>query len=261
MKFKQSIFITLAFIYLTVTGCTGDYTKIHSLDMTVSEAPEVHGANTSLAPHSAAWRFTGKVNYNPNEEIYDTLKTKGERTDVTYKMGGTDFSGKIDFLYKLDGFIFGTGLGYKDGFYHHFTLGTNLKHFEFGIFFGLFHQYSDIDYQGSKCHYSLFLFNEKEEECESFTEDQSDFYTTYLLGAYAGLIFDDLFLNYSVSTYKPNILIEEHSPKLIKVVTQYITLGYRISKWFELSAGSSITYTTTPHWYYGWTGGISFYAL
>ena len=35
----------------------------------------------------------------------------------------------------------------------------------------------------------------------------------------------------------------------------------RMNKWLELSAGASISYINRPHWYYGFTGGLSFYAM
>lgn len=261
MQIKQAI-LSLAFSSLFFMGCEGGYTKIHTLDINVSEAPEVHGANTNQAPHSASWRLTGKVNTSSKDEITDQVTSRGNSANVTYKLGGTDFSGKIDFLYKVDGFIFGSGLGFKDGIYHHFTLGTNLRNFEFGAFFGFYHQYDKIEYEASRCEYEYHLFSSTDETCSSsFYESVYRFNTAPFIGAYAGLIIDKFFINYSVSVYSPSVNIEENAPTLAAIATQYLTAGIRINKWIELSAGSTMTYMDTPHWHYGFTGGISFYAM
>ena len=106
--------------------------------MTASEAPEVHGANTCQTPHSASWRVTGKVNVNDKKDvdISEKVSRTGGIDDVfdgkyysfgsaIYEMGGIDFTGKIDFLYKADFLVIGSGVGYKDGVFHHFTMGIS----------------------------------------------------------------------------------------------------------------------------------------
>ena len=246
------------------SGCETYHTKIHSLETTISEAPEVHGANTSQQPHSAAWRFSGKINSNSREDVGDFVRGSShieDNTNVTYKLGGMDFSAKVDFLYKLDGFIFGTGIGFKDGVYHHFSLGANLQYVEFGMFLGFFHQYHNAYYNVSKCQTIIHLFKESEEDCDSFNDERNIFTISPFMGAYAGIMIHDFFINYSVSVYKPSIDIENNSLDLAAITTQYITLGYRINKYFELSAGAVINYKNIPHWNYGWTSGISFYTF
>lgn len=260
---KGKLFISILGALFFI-GCEGYHTKLHTLDMTVSEAPEVHGANTSQAPHSASWRITGKINSVQKKEVKETTKSSSaysENTDITYKIGGKDFSGKADFLYKIDGFFFGTGLGYKDGIYHHFTLGANLQHVEFGLFFGLYHQYYEMDYDASRCEYEYNLFSDKDEKCEAYSDSRQDFFTSPFIGAFASIYIDKFFINYSASVYSPRIKIEENSPDLAAITTQYITAGIRINRWIELSAGTSITYINKPQWYHGFTGGISFYAM
>lgn len=259
MQIKQAI-IYLALSSLFFMGCESGYTKIHSLNLTVSEAPEVHGANTTMPSHSASWRFTGKVNSSSKETVHDKFNSRSNSINALYSIGGTDLSGKFDFLYKVDGFIFGTGAGYKDGIYHHFTAGANLDYFEFGLFFGLYHQYARVEYDATHCDYTYHLFTSKDEECTSeYNREFSDIYTSPFFGAYAGLIISKFFINYSVSVYSPSINIEDNSPDLAAITTQYLTAGVRINKWIELSAGTSITYMNIPHWHYGFTGGISFY--
>ncbi len=256
--------LVLALSAFAFMGCDGYHTRIHSLNMTIAEAPEVHGANTSQSAHSASWRFTGKVNSNSREDVTKTVKGTSyasDNTKVTYKLGGTDFSAKADFLYKLDGFTFGTGAGFKDGLYHHFTLGANLQYFEFGFFFGFFHQYNNVKYVGSKCQYIYHLFTETEEDCQSFSDDRDIITTSPFMGSYAGIMIDNFFINYSVGVYKPSVDIEKSSLDLAIITTQYITIGYRINRRIELSLGAVINYMDIPHWNYGFTGGLSFYAM
>ena len=265
MKIKQKgklLVIILSTLFFL--GCEGYHTKLHTLDMTVAEAPEVHGANTNQAPHSASWRFTGKINSVHKEEVQETTKRNNqysENTNITYKIGGIDFSGKADFLYKVDGFIFESGLGYKDGIYHHVSFGANLQYFEFGIFLGLYHHYVEMDYNASRCEYDYYIFSDNDEKCETYSDNQSDFFTSPFIGAFASIYIDKFFINYSASIYSPRVKIKENKPNLATITTQYITAGIRINRWIELSAGASITYINTPHWYYGFTGGLSFYAM
>jgi len=265
MQNKQKInLFVLILTTLFFLGCDGYHTKLHTLDLTVSEAPEVHGVNTNQSPHSGSWRFTGKVNSVQKDEVKERSNrviSHSERTDVTYKVGGLDFSGKADFLYEVDGFFFGSGLGFKDGIYHHFSLGTNLQHIELGLFFGLYHHYTGMDYGASLCEYEYHIFSDNEERCETYSESRYDFFTSPFIGAFASVYIDKFFINYSASLYSPRVKIEENEPDLAAITTQYIAAGIRINKWIELSAGASITYINTPHWYYGFTGGISFYAM
>ena len=98
--------------------------------MTASEAPEVHGANTYQQQHSASWRVTGKINSNTRRDVKITAepfrsKKEGAEADWLYKMGGVDFTGSADFLYKADDEFFGGGVGYTDGIYHYCMFGEN----------------------------------------------------------------------------------------------------------------------------------------
>lgn len=258
-----ALFIAFSLACLFSAGCSDSYTKLHSLKVTVSEAPEVHGTNTSQKPHSASFRFTGKVNSNrPNtthEQISNEIHGKTYSTDVYYKLGGIDLSGKFDFFYKVDNFFFGSGVGYKDGVYHHFTTGVNLEHFELGIFLGLYHQYSDLEYESSKCEFVVHIFSENEETCESYGDHHYRLNNSPFMGAFTGIMLDKMFFNYSVSVYSPNIEIDDYTLDAAIITSNYFTLGYRFNKWVEISGGAIITYLDTPLWYYGVTVGASLY--
>ena len=80
------------------------------------------------------------------EEMFDGDDL--ESSDAAYKMGGLDFAGKVDYLYKSNYFLFGLGAGYKDGLFNHVTFGWNFSHIEFGAFTGVYHQYNEMQYYG-----------------------------------------------------------------------------------------------------------------
>ena len=251
---------------LVSTGCVT--TNLHRFRMTASEAPEVHGANTNLKPKSNNWRFTGKVNYNYEkkvdisenfhwnktlDELFDGEKI--ESSDAAYKMGGLDFTGKIDYLYKSNYFVFGLGAGYKDGLFNHVTFGWSFSHIEFGVFTGIYYQYSDLQYYGevvtSDC--------EDEGDCQKISDHNSELNTSVFGGAYAGIYLDKLFFNYSVSTYTPNPQISGKGLNIPSITSHYFTVGYRFNDWLEITAGGIFTDIDDAGTNGGYTGGVSFY--
>ena len=223
-------------------------------------------------PHSSSWRASGSINANNRknvnitknssvakdlEHLFDTYEDIGS---AKYQMGGIDFTGKIDYFYKVDNLILGTGVGYKDGIYHHFTLGVNLLYFELGGFIGAFHQYSELEYEGKTCNDEWYY---DENKCRSFYDEHRRYNHSLLGGIFAGLYFDKIFFNYSVSTYKPNPEIEgddDYDMDVPGIATNYFTVGYRLNRWIEFSIGSNLTYIGSANaWNYGFSGGISFY--
>lgn len=257
---------------LVSTGCVSTY--VHKFRMTASEAPEVHGANTYQMPHSSSWRITGKVNANQKKNVditeessvYKDLSHLFENYEdfshATYAMGGIDFTGKIDYLYKIDNLILGMGVGYKDGVYHHFTLGYNFFNFEFGGFIGGFHQYSDLEYDGQSCE-DVSFYDDK--YCRPFEDHHYRFNSSIMGGMFAGVYFDRLFFNYSMSMYKPSPIIEsreDYDLSVPTIMTNYFTTGYRFNRWIEFSVGGIATYVEgVSAWNLGFTGGISLYLM
>ena len=268
MKFKHAASFILCIIFaLFCTGCVT--TNVHKFRMTASEAPEVHGANTRQASHSSLWRFTGKINYNAEKNVNIT-KDVSEAPDLdrlfdvpikfkdaSYKMGGLDFSGKGDFLYKASNFVIGGGLGYKDGFFSHLTMGANYSHFEFGVFLGGYNQYIDMQYSGDKgedC-------GDSDSDCSNFSHSGTDFAGSFFGGFYTGFYLEKFFTNLSVSTYSPNPKIEGTNLDVPRITTAYLTIGYRLNRWLEFSVGGIATFigTSEGNSYPGVTGGVSIY--
>ena len=267
MKFKHVTSFILSFIFaLFSTGCVT--TNVHKFRMTASESPEVHGINTYQKDNTGSWRFTGKVNYNREKNV-DITKNASESADLDnlftamkfksaeYILGGIDFSGKVDYLYKGSGYVIGGGLGYKDGIFSHLTVGANFSHFEFGAFIGMYSQYSKIEYwgeTGENC-------GNSDGDCESFDDHEYSRNSSIFAGMYAGYYFDKLFFNLSVSSYRPYPKINGAKLDVPGIATAYLTTGYRLNRWLEFSVGGIVTHigTSDSQDNLGVTSGISLY--
>lgn len=252
---------------LVSTGCVT--TQIHKFRMTVSEAPEVHGANTNQKQNSGTWRFTGKVNYNYEakeiisedihrpmdfDEMFDGDKLKFD--DAAYKMGGLDFTAKVDYLRKTEYFVYGLGAGYKDGFFNHLLFGWNFSHFEFGGFAGLYTQFNEVEYEG------VVIDDDEDGTTQKIHEKDNHTGTSFFAGAYAGLYLEKLFFNYSVSTYLPPTITIANKLELNvpRITSHYFTVGYRINQWVEITAGGIFTDIDTDGGANGgYTAGVSLY--
>ena len=269
MKLRYAVSFVVSMLFALVsTGCVT--TNIHKFRMTVSESPEVHGANIKQEAHSGSWRFSGNVNYNFEKNVNITENTSESKDldeflndlavlkrtkfqSAKYKMGGVDFSGKVDYLYKARGFVIGGGLGYKDGMISHLTIGANFSHFEFGSFIGVYCLHSDIEYWGETSEGSDGV-------SVTFKDHNDQTNTSIFAGMYAGLYFDKLFFNLSVSSYKPNPKMKEIDLRVPGIATVYLTTGYRLNRWFEFSVGGIATYIDAPNGFNGGvTSGISLY--
>ena len=264
----KKIFIITAFSVLFFTGCVSSSTHIDKLKVSTSEAPEVHGMNTNLNSHSSMLRINGKMNISKHKDV-----NLSKNEEEVYEMGGIDIAGKFDYLYKKNTVVIGFGLGLDDGLYHHFTLGWNFSHFEFGGFLGFFHQYRDIQYSGKKCSATKkqnvsidgsVLW--KEDVCTSYTpfdKHKSEFNTNLFIGTFAGVFIDKYFFNYSLSYYSPSIEIEGEGYDLPSVTSHYFTLGYKFNKKIEFSVG--VVSTKVDYRYakrqYGITGSVSYYLM
>ena len=253
---------------LVSTGCVT--TQLHKFRMTVSEAPEVHGANTNQKQNSSTWRFTGKVNYNYEKKVnisedihrpmnFDEMFDENilEFDDAAYKMGGLDFAAKVDYLRKSNYFVYGLGVGYKDGFFNHLLFGWNFSHFEFGAFAGLYTQFNEMEYEG------VVVDDDEDDAGQTIRDHSSHTGNSFFAGAYAGFYLEKLFFNYSISTYfPPSITIENRLELSVpRITSHYFTVGYRINDWVEISAGGIFTIIDVSDWgdNFGYTGGVNLY--
>lgn len=254
----QKKFFLLFFIFL-FTGCSLPSVKNLHLNMDVSEAPEVHGANTYQLSNTSLKRLTGKLNYN----LEDEREFENGSRDIVYYVGVLDFTFKYDYIKKGKDYLFaGAGVGYKDGLFYHFSLGANMPHIEIGGFLGLYHHFTQLDYKGEYCTESFLFFPT---ECEHFSKDDYDITTSLFAGAFASFYLEKFFINYSVSVYDPTVTLKipngDYSLSLPSISSHYLAFGYRLNKRLEFTSGAIFNYINSPaaSWYIGLTSGINFY--
>lgn len=254
----QKIFFLLFFIFL-FTGCSLPSVKNLHLNMDVSEAPEVHGANTYQLSNTSLKRLTGKLNYN----LEDEREFENGSRDIVYEVGVLDFTFKYDYIKKGKDYLFaGAGVGYKDGLFYHFSLGANMPHIEIGGFLGLYHHFTQLDYKGEYCTESFLFFPT---ECEPFSKEDYDITTSLFVGAFASFYLEKFFINYSVSVYDPTVTLKipngDYSLSLPSISSHYLAFGYRLNKRLEFTSGAIFNYIHSPaaSWYIGLTSGINFY--
>lgn len=261
---KFFIAMTL-FSVLFLQGCMATSTRINKLKVSTSDAPEVHGYNTNLAVHSDVLKINGKINISSRENVSISKKENEE-----YEMGGIKVAGKLDYLHKINTLILGLGLGIDDGIYHHFTLGWNFTHFEFGGFIGSFHQYGNVQYDVERC-----IATEKQnttldgivlwsnDVCTSYipyNKNKSEFNSDLFIGLFAGVFIDDFFYNYSLSYYYRDIDIEGERHRLAAVTSHYFTIGYKLNEQFEFTVGGVVTEIgdKVPKRHIGFNGSVSY---
>ena len=252
---KKSLFLFSLIVILSSEALAYESERI--LNATVSDAPEVHGSNTTQEPYSSMWRVSGKVIGAKEEKIDDKERT--------YEIGGVEGSGKIDYLHKSGTLIFGAGLGYDDGLYYHLTLGWNFRDFEFGFFTGHI-LFRDIKYSGEKCveteknnvtiDGAVFWSRTVCASYEPFEKEEIKYVEDLFLGGFVGIIIGKSFLNYSFS-------IEGFDIVDTPILSHYISMGYRFGDFIELSLGTVLTNVGSLEsgYVYGITGTVGFYLM
>jgi len=248
---------------ILVCGCTT--TQISRFELETSEAPEVSGPNRYLEPKTTTYRLFGTLKLDKNEDIAvsgkyrdwdaDTLaKVKTFFANGIYHMGGFEGTGGFELYKKSDNAVYGLGIGYNDGIYHHITYGFNFQHFEFGSYLGFFHQYMHVKYSGSSCSGVNTCLHDNED----FNEDKNVFESSLFWGLYAGVFIGDFFLNYSLSGYTPGLDTDDESVSTPTITSNYFTLGYHINKNFAVSVGA-VGSDVASHWHWAGSCGIHYY--
>lgn len=214
----------------------------------------------------------------PQEKVHDNFVRK----NMDY------FSGDIEYLTKsgssrdaIDqnaGGMFSFGIAYRQGALIHAGFGINTRYFEVGATLGLWGQYRHLTYRATKysCYRDVFPANfyayQDDEDKEIYEEHYTDYDdATTIVGTYGGYLsayYGPMFLTFSASIYTPVMTLttsdsyygfrnmEEDMPK---VITEYFTFGYRISKMVEVHAGASNMLGEFEGWHWGATGGVSLY--
>ena len=204
MKHFAYISLCLA-LCLLFAGCTR--TRISGFRVETPEAPEVEGVHTYMEPHSMSYRFSGSMNISPKETMAvsgsysnyssDSLMEDSRKFTARgiYEFGGSDVNATFDWFSKASVLLFGFGVGYDDGIYHHLKLGFNTSVFEAGVYVGFFHHYTELEIDGSTC--STWPCSD-DDNWSSIKNTDAEFYTSLLYGAYASVIVDDFFVSYNL---------------------------------------------------------------
>jgi hypothetical protein len=256
---KTTILLLFAALAMLVSGCSS--THVHNFQVDASEAPEVYGIGRYQQPKTSTMRLYGSFKIDPREDVaasgdyrtwsswkWDTLvvqELNSFGSSGIYKMGGNEFTGGFEWFHKSDNALFGVGVSVNDGIYHHITYGFNTEHFEVGGFFGFFHQLLKIK--------SSFSTNG-----ESSDDAKYEFNTNVFWGFYTGVFLGDLFVNYSLSAYRPSFDVDGTTVRSSIVTSNYITLGYNINKHLAVTAGAIGT-DVNSNWHWAANLGINFY--
>lgn len=265
MKHFAYISLCLA-LCLLFAGCTR--TRISGFRVETPEAPEVEGVHTYMEPHSMSYRFSGSMNISPKETMAvsgsysnyssDSLMEDSRKFTARgiYEFGGSDVNATFDWFSKASVLLFGFGVGYDDGIYHHLKLGFNTSVFEAGVYVGFFHHYTELEIDGSTC--STWPCSD-DDNWSSIKNTDAEFYTSLLYGAYASVIVDDFFVSYNLSIYGPNVKGGGESVSSPNIYSHYFKSGYRISKHWEVYGGLILSFVDPDYRHFAGSAGASFY--
>ena len=252
---KTTILLLLAALAMLVSGCA--WNSIQNFKVDASEAPEVYGIGRYQQPKTSTMRLYGSFKIDPREDVVasgnyyawdldsNLLNVNSYGSSGIYKMGGNEFTGGFEWFHKSNNALFGVGVSINDGIYHHITYGFNTEHFEIGGFLGFFHQLLKI--QDSLTTNKIM-----------FDKVKSEFNTNVFWGFYTGIFLGDLFVNYSLSAYRPSFDIGFKTVRSSIVTSNYITLGYNINKHLAVTAGAIGT-DVNSNWHWAANLGINFY--
>ena len=172
-----------------------------------------------------------------------------------YELGGSDLNASFEWFQKTSYFIWGLGVGYDDGIYHHLKLGFNTRFFEAGVFMGTFHQYTTIAVHGEQC--DVFPCSDSD-NWKSIGGADTDFHAMLFMGLYATIMIEDFFLSYSVSSYSPPVETGEEGLTTPSIDTHYIMAGYRFHTHWEVSGGVALTLVNPDYRHYAAKFGVGY---
>lgn len=233
----------LAVSGMLLTGC---YKNVGAFRLETSEAPEVYGVNRNLDKHSSIQRFHGRIGIDPEESIHVDVTERIESLDESkevitrgiYDFGGFSFEGGYDVFYKWDLFVFGLGATVSDDLHYHISLGVNTQYFEMGVFTGLFHQYTRLSYR-ELCDHTYC--SEDNNAPPDISSGQNYTLTSSFGGLYVGVFFGDIFINYTFSSYTPDLGDAAIIKDIPSIDTHYFTLGYRFDDTYEIVGGAILS--------------------
>ena len=263
---RRMVYISVCLaLCLLATGCTR--TRITGFRAEVAESPEVEGVRGYLEPHSSTFRFSGSYLFSPKE----TMAVSGSYSDYSadslmrptreftakgvYELGGSDLNASFEWFKKLHFFLWGLGIGYDDGVYHHLKIGFNTRFVEAGAFMGTFHQYTTMTVHGEQC--DVYPCSDSD-NWKSIGGTDTDFYASLFMGLYATIMIDDFFLSYSLSSYSPAVEADGEDLSAPSIDTHYIMAGYRFNTHWEVSGGVAMTLVNPDYRHFAAKFGVGY---
>lgn len=107
-----------------------------------------------------------------------------------------------------------------------------------GVFTGLFHQYTRLSYR-ELCDHTYC--SEDNNAPPDISSGQNYTLTSSFGGLYVGVFFGDIFINYTFSSYTPDLGDAAIIKDIPSIGTHYITLGYRFKDAYEIVGGAIIS--------------------
>jgi hypothetical protein len=288
----------ISFLFLgcaVTTEHSSSVKHVENFEMEVPAAPEVRGASGYMEHNSSSIRLSAKVHTwkqeketlsgitNEKKANYSEYKNYNVQEDVdgTYKIIYPYLTASIEYMYKIKIFLLGMNVSINRGILSNVSVGVNTRYFEAGLFGGLWIYANEYDYSGTVYVHksrkttvydidgagSRYGLDDYDISSSNHFESSSPGSTVPFGGGYASAYYGPLSLNFSISLYYPNISYESDSKdekiqsdfNFPCVMTEYITLGYRLNKQWEFRLGTANVFGDFPGWHWSATGGFSYY--
>ena len=267
-------------ILLSLDGCaSAHYEQVNRVSMEIPAGPEVRGAGFNQESKTGHFRISGNVHLGESEKIdikgitsktgdcsemekcLERDFTIDNHVEATYKTIFPIVTGSLEYLYKYKMMLWSVGGAINDGAFAFTSGGINTDFFEAGVNIGIWGHYRKFEYSGIDYHcYSDWGDNRY--LSESPFGDSNNFGISAVYGLYAGVYYDNLFLNYSVNPYKPHTRYNTSEInadfELPWVITEYLTAGYRFDKHWELRIGAVNIFGDFEGWHWSMISGVSY---
>ncbi|WP_173384738.1 hypothetical protein [Fibrobacter succinogenes] len=288
---KKILTLCISFAAL-LSGCsmTHDYGHVEQFDMEVPAAPELRGVGNYQEPKTFKVRASGNVHMgktekeklsgitNKMENCSGITNCRGfkseevrEKVDGTYNITYPIVTASIDLLAKRNWFMWGGSVSFNKGMSADLIIGANTKYFEAGLSIGAWMYTRKFNYSGTQ--YSCDQFLVWEDFSRYFFEDSSTTGVTLTYGGFASIYNGPISFNFSFSVYRPDPAFPTTSGGSLfakeghtianfdmpLVMTEYFTVGYRITDRWEARMGIANTLGEFRGWHWSAMGGISYY--
>ena len=254
---------------LALSACS--VAHVSNVEFNASESPEVRGPSTYVKPNENISRVSvsliaadedqvkmpvhstvldEKLSHNLKDgkaAVSNSTLKPYEGNNAFIDIGGYSAAVSADFIMKWDPIIFQIGIAAYDGAFYYASIGANHKYYEYGLFLGEFHQFTKVSYYGYWC--SVDGCTEEDKE-DTFDESELRMLSDVFLGIYAGAHFWRFSLNYTLSTYTPSLDVPSLDYKMPAVVSNYLSLGFRITDELSIRGGAVASLVRTwskPH--------------